>query len=280
MMRSGGGLALACAMAMGLLTVTAHAFDETKYPNWKGQWLALGGGGNAAWDASLPAGAGEQALLTPEYRAALAASIKAAAEGGPPVDPTARCVPAGMPRMMMAAQPFEIIITPGMTYFVLAAFDSIRHIYTDGRSFPAQIEPSFLGSSIGQWQDASGHGRFDTLVIETRAIRGPHTYDATGIPFHQDGEAVVTEKVYADKTDPNILHDEITTSDHALTRPWTVTRSYQRDAGQARPEWPEVACRQDASRVLIGNDYYQVGPDGLLLPAVQGQNRPDLKYFK
>jgi hypothetical protein len=35
----------------------------------------------------------------------------------------------------------------------------------------------------------------------------------------------LTEKVYADRSDPNILHDEITTADHALTRPWTVTRS-------------------------------------------------------
>jgi hypothetical protein len=227
-----------------------------------------------------PSAAGEQALLTPEYQAVFAASIKAEAAGGPPVDPTSRCVPAGMPRMMMGLQPMEIVITPGITYFMFPAFNSLRHIYTDGRSFPADIEPSFAGTSIGQWQDTDGDGRFDMLLIETRAIRGPHAYDAGGIPFHNDGEAVVTEKVYADKADPNTLHDEITTRDHALVRPWTVTRSYRRDPGQTRPDWLEAPCSQDVSRVLIGDQNYKVSPEGLLMPAVKGQKRPDLKYFK
>src|ERR1700745_3363884 len=142
-----------------------------------------------------------------------------------------------------------------MTYFMFAALDSLRRIYTDGRTFHGDMEPSFTGTSIGQWQDTDGDGRFDTLLIDTRAIRGPHIYDASGIPFHKDGEATITEKVYADKADPNILHDEITTRDHALKRPWTVTRSYRR-AADAQPEWLEVACKQDNSRILIGGQYY------------------------
>jgi hypothetical protein len=271
--------ALALAVLLSLSIAPAHAFDESKYPNWKGQWIEPGVGRTSAWDTTVPPGTGEQALLTPDYQAVLAASIKTAAEGGPPVDPTARCIPAAMPRMMMALQPLEIVITPDMTYFMFAALDSLRRIYTDGRKFQSDIEPSFTGTSIGQWQDTDGDGRFDTLLIETRAIRGPHIYDASGIPFHKDGEASTTEKVYADKADPNILHDEITVSDHALKRPWTVTRSYRR-AAAAQPEWPEVACARDGSRVLVGNEYYRVSGEGLLMPAVRGQKRPDLKYFK
>jgi len=91
---------------------------------------------------------------------------------------------------------------------------------------------------------------------------------------------VVTEKLYTDKADPDILHDEITTSDHALTRPWTVTRSYRRDPRQTRPDWPEVLCKPDAGRVLVGDHYYRVSPEGLLMPASKGQQPPDLKYFK
>jgi hypothetical protein len=184
-----------------------------------------------------------------------------------------------MPRMMMALQPFEIVITPAMTYFMFAALDSLRRIYTDGRTFQGDIEPSFTGTSIGQWQDTDGDGRFGTLLIETRAIRGPHTYDANGIPFHKDGETTVIEKVYADKADPNILHDEIIVSDDALKQPSTVTRNYRR-AAAAQPEWPEVPCPRDGSRVLIGDQYYRVSADGLLISAVRGQKRPDLKYFK
>jgi hypothetical protein len=270
--------ALALAAVLILPMAGARAFDQATFPDWKGQWVQVGAG-NPAWDTTLP-GAGEQALLTPEYQAVFTASIQAEADGGPSVDPTSRCIPAGMPRLMMAVLPMEIVITPGMTYFMFATLDSLRRIYTDGRSFPADIEPSFVGTSIGHWQDTDGDGRFDTLIIETRAIRGPHTYDASGIPFHKDGKAVVTEKVYADKIDPNILHDEITTSDHALTRPWTVTRSYRRDVGLAQPEWPEILCRPDSSQVLIGEQNYKVSPEGLLMPAFKGQKRPDLKYFK
>jgi hypothetical protein len=63
-------------------------------------------------------------------------------------------------------------------------------------------------------------------VAQRQACTPPSTAprSASGIPFHKNSEAVVTEKIYADKANPNILHDEITTTDHALTRPWTVTR--------------------------------------------------------
>jgi hypothetical protein len=185
-----------------------------------------------------------------------------------------------MPRMMMAIQPMEIVITPGATHFMFEQLNSLRRIYTDGHSFPDDIEPSFTGYSIGRWQETDGHGRFDTLVIETRGIKGPHTYDASGIPFHKDGEAVVTEKIFADKADPNILRDEITTSDHALMRPWTVTRSYLRDVRRGQPEWSEIICREDGGRVQIGDQSYKLSPEGLLMPAMRGQKPPNLKYFK
>jgi hypothetical protein len=273
-----GALALAA-----MLTVSiggARAFDEAKFPSWKGQWAQPGGLQNQAWDPAKPPGASQQAPLTPEYQAIFEASAKAQAAGGLAADPTARCVPAGMPRVMMAVEPMEIVITPGVTYFVFGRLNSLRRIYTDGRRFPDEIDPSFTGYSIGQWQDTDGHGGFDTLAIETRAIKGPHTYDASGIPFHKDDQAVVTEKLYADKADPNILHDEITTSDHALTRPWTVTRSYRRDARQSQPEWLEIVCRDEGKQIQIGDQSYKLSPEGLLMPAIKGQTPPNLKYFK
>src|SRR5438067_1514271 len=215
-----GAFTLVAVLTLSI--ISARAFDETKYPNWKGQWVQLGGNQDSPWDPTMPPGTGQQAPLTPEYQAIFEANLKIAAEGGLGPDPTARCIPAGVPRAMMAVQPMEIVINPNVTYVVLE--QTLRRIHTDGRTFPADVEPSFSGTSIGQWQDADGDGRFDTLVIETRGIKGPHTYDASGIPFHKDGQAVVTEKLHADKTDPNILHNEITATDRALTRPWTATR--------------------------------------------------------
>ena len=242
MLQSAIGLVAATAALFALLS-GAQAFDETKYPDWKGQWSAIGGGRNSSWDATKPPGAGEQAPLTPEYQAIFDANARDFANGGPEPDPSVRCTPAGMPRVMLAEQPMEIVTTPNTAYFIFGSFNTLRLVYTDGRKFPNGLDASFAGYSIGEWQDTDGDGRFDTLLIETRGIKGPHTYDASGIPFHTDEEAVVREKVYSDRADPNILHDEITTLDHVLTRPWTVTRSYRRDPGQGRPEWSGAHLR-------------------------------------
>jgi hypothetical protein len=274
------GATFVMAAALTLSIVGAQAFDETRYPNWKGQWLQFGGDQASSWDPGKPPGAGQEAPLTAEYQAMFAAGAKSAAEGGLGLDPTVRCIPAGVPRVMMATQPMEIVITPSVTYFVLEQFSTLRQVYTDGRKFPDDVDPSFAGYSVGEWQDTGGAGRFDTLVIETRGIKGPHTYNASGLPFHKDGEAIIRERLYADKSDPNILHDEITTTDHALTRPWTVTRSYRRDPRQPQPEWSEFVCSEDTSRVQIGDQSYKLSPEGFLMPAGRGQKPPDLKYFK
>ena len=138
--------------------------------------------------------------------------------GGPGNVPSWYCLPQGLPMMMNAYDPMEIVVTPDTTYILISHVnDSYRRIYTDGRSWPEEVEPTFAGYSIGKWLDEDGDGRFDTLEIETRHLKLPRTDDATGFPFHKDGEAVVKEQIYLDKTDHNLLHDDITTIDHALT---------------------------------------------------------------
>jgi hypothetical protein len=155
--------------------------------------------------------------------------------------------------------------------------DQIRRIYTDGREFPAEIEPSFLGYSIGHWADTDGDGRFDTLVVETRGIKPRHVYDSAGAPFHKDGQAVIKERIFLDKADPNVLHDELTISDNALTRPYTVTRSHKRSPKP--PVWTEVVCSEDQHQVKIGSERYYLNADGELMPTRKHQPPPDLKHF-
>jgi hypothetical protein len=144
--------AVALATAIAALS-GAQAFDESKYPNWKGQWVQFGGNQESSWDPTKPSGAGQQAPLTAEYEAIFEANVKRAAEGGIGVDPTARCIPGGLPRVMMAERPMEIVITPGATYFMMEQFRTLRRVYTDARKFPDFIEPTFNGYSIGEWQD-------------------------------------------------------------------------------------------------------------------------------
>jgi hypothetical protein len=282
LMRHAGSCRLvAQAVAVLVASLTAaNAFDETPYPNWRGIWQQFGGSRDTLWDPSKPAGSLQQAPLTPEYRAIYEATLRNEGQGGLEADPTARCIPAGFPRVMIATRPMEIVITPATTYFMIQQFNTLRRIYTDGRKFPDDYELSYTGYSIGQWRDTDRDGKYDTLLIETRGIKGPHSYDASGIPFHSDNGAIITEKVFADSNDPNILRDEITTTDHALTHPWTVTHSYTRAGPQALLDWSEHLCTADESRVEIANQIYKLSPEGLLMPARRGQKPPDLKYFK
>jgi hypothetical protein len=260
-------------VALGV-TVGARAHDEGQYPDLKGQWVTPGINKDSPWDPGKPAGAGQQAPLTPEYKAIFETTLKKRAESGLGEPPS--CIPPGMPRTMMVYEPMEIIAMPDTTYIMLSYMGEFRRIYTDGRKFPDELEPSYAGYSIGKWEDTDGDGRLDTLAVETRGMKGNRSFDSSGIPLHKDNETVVKERIWIDKADANLLHDEVTTIDNALTRPWTVTRDYRRDR---EAEWNEYVCSEENRMVTIGDETYSVSEDGYLTPTRKGQPAPDLRYF-
>ena len=101
------------AVALPIMIIgTATAFDDSKYPDLKGQWrttnrgLIAGGAGGFRWDESKPPSTapnlGQEPPLTPEYRAIYQANLDDMAKGGQGIDPTYKCVSPGMPRVMIA----------------------------------------------------------------------------------------------------------------------------------------------------------------------------------
>ena len=183
--------------------------------------------------------------------------------------------------MMMAAfYPQEFIVTPETTYILINnARSRPPHLHRRPRLAHRQIEPSYAGYSIGKWIDGDGDGRYDVLEVETRGFKGPRAYDGTGLPLHYDNQSIFKERIYLDKTDPNILHDEITVIDHALTRPWTVDKRYRRNA-DPQPAWLEYVCNENNAQINVGKENYYLSADGFLMPARKDQAPPDLRYFK
>jgi hypothetical protein len=275
-----GPVALALAAALTMTAGVAQAADDAKYPNWKGQWAAINprlGGQAIKFDPTKAWGRAQQAPLTPEYQKVHEDSMADQAKGGLGNYPTARCLPGGMPRMMASARQ-EYVITPETTYVFLG--DERRRIYTDGRDWPAEIEATYEGYSIGHWIDEDGDGVYDVLEVETRGpFRGPRAYDATGLPLHFDNQSTFKERFHLDKADANLLHDEITVFDHALTRPWGVDKTFKRDPNP-HPSWARTGCVEGNQQVMIGKENYFISADGLLMPAKKDQAPPDLKYFK
>jgi hypothetical protein len=275
--------ALAFAAALLATVPAAQAFDDAKYLDLSGKWVAvrLPVGGQPGFDPTKPWGLGQQAPLTPEYQKVLETSLAEQANGGQGNWPTgAACLPPGMPAMMTLFQAMEIIVLPETTYIRIDhAHDSHRRIFTDGRDWPKEVEPSFMGYSIGKWIDENHDGRFNVLEVETRHLKGPRALDPAGMPTHADGKSVVKERIFFDKADPKLLHDEITLIDNAYTRPWTVLKTYRREPEQ-HPDWYEYNCAGDNELIIIGKETYFRGGDGNLMPTRKDQPAPDLRYFR
>src|ERR1700732_2209561 len=145
---------LALTVAMGLTIAGAAAFDEAKYPDWKGQWsrlktLRTQASPNPSFDPNKFQGFAQEAPLTPEYRAILEASLADQAAGGSGLDRDYVCFPAGMPRMMNVYSTMEIVVMREVTHILMGFLNENRRIFTDGRSWSEHIEPSVAGHSIG-----------------------------------------------------------------------------------------------------------------------------------
>jgi hypothetical protein len=259
----------------------ARAADGPKYPNWKGEWDEVAprlGGQRVKFDPNKLFGPGQAAPLTPEYKKIHEESMADQALGGQGnfID-HARCIPGGMPSMMSGGTQ-EYVITPETTY--ISTGNDLRRVFTDGRPWPTDIEPTYQGFSMGKWIDEDGDGVYDVLEVETRGpFKGPRAYDATGLPLHFDNESTFKERFHLDKNNPNLLHDEITVFDHALTRPWSADKTFRRNPNPY-PNFSRVACTEGSNYVVVGTEVYFLSGDGFLMPTKKDQAPPDPRYFK
>ena len=96
------------------------------------------------------------------------------------------------------------------------------------------------------------------------------------IPLHENDSTVVKERIALDKSNPDVMLNEITTIDDAFAKPWTVTRKYRR---MKNTEYSEYNC-EDKHNVVINGETYWIGIDGFLMPIAKDQPPPDLRHFQ
>ena len=128
-------------------------------------------------------------------------------------DPSAQCLPQGLPRMDAAPGEWKLVQTPGFIVIVYEAFSSYwRQIFLDGRELAADATPTWIGYSTGKW-----HG--DTLVVDTKGFNGKAWLDLMGKP---STEALhVIERFH--RKDFGHMDIQITIDDpKAYTKPWTL----------------------------------------------------------
>lgn len=159
------------------------------------------------------------APLRSPYKEKYEATLAESARGVVTFDPTALCLPPGMPRMMKATYGIELLQTAGQVTITSEWQAASRRIWTDGRKHPPEDEllPSYAGHSIGRWEG-------DTLVVDTVGVRDDVLIDQSGLPIST--KLRITERIR--QTEPGLLVDEITIDDPLVfTAPWTMRNRYR-----------------------------------------------------
>ncbi len=209
---------------------TADWAALAKLPDFTGVWEAPLGGG--AKSLVIPPGAAKKSPqksashskfptfpmrqglpLTPEW----AAKVQALKARGAQDSDSANCLPPGMPGIMGQPYPYEFLLTPGQVTIVGEAYMIVRHIYTDGRTLPADPDPNFFGTSVGHWEG-------NTLVAESVGF-SPQTEIEPGVPHSNKMKIIERFRLL----DPDTMSIETTVIDPiALTHPYTTTRTLKR----------------------------------------------------
>jgi hypothetical protein len=155
-------------------------------------------------------------------------------------DYTGHCLPQGMTRSMNSPFPIEIIQTAKRVAILFEAWNVFHVIPTDGRAFPADIEPTWIGTSIGHWDG-------DTFVVETRGFNGKTNLDTAG---HQHSDQMHLTQRFT-RTDEKHMAYEVIIDDPILyTRPWKNVRTFT-----LRPDWElmEYSCMENNKDLLDGH---------------------------
>ena len=148
-------------------------------------------------------------LLTPAYAAKYQAAKQDQVKGKP-VDPTAACLPQGMPNIMYGPFAMEIVLAPTQMNFFSEWNEQTRHIYIGEEKHPADLMPTYNGHSIAHWDG-------DTLVVDTIGIRPETWLQEEGM--HHSDKLHIVERFHL--VPPDLLQDDMTMEDpEALTQPW------------------------------------------------------------
>lgn len=140
------------------------------------------------------------------------------------------CLPRGVPDTINEPYPIQIVQTPTQVVILYEAGEYFRVIPTDGRPHPEDLDPTWMGNSVGHWDG-------DTLVVD---VTGVNDKVSVGEYRHTTAYHVVerfqrvsydTLKYSATIDDPNVF-----------AAPWTEVSTLT-----LHPEWQiqEYICNEN-----------------------------------
>ena len=154
----------------------------------------------------------------PEYRAKLTQAAREAVDAyvWERDNPLQNCSSKGMPMIMEAPYPFEIVRDGDDILWHNEEYDTVRRFHMDPNATAEGQPPSLLGYSVGRWEDEH------TLVVTTTKMGWGH-FDGLGVPITPEAVAVERFEMtpQGDRldysmtvTDPSIFLEPVTLGKH------------------------------------------------------------------
>lgn len=194
-------------------------------PDLTGVWSIVG------HSSALHTADGKTPPLKPDANVVYQQHLASAAKGDRAFDGTSSCLPPGLPRLLLAQEPFEIMQRDKAVYFVSQVNRLPRRAYFGEQlPNPQDVDPLYLGFSVARWEG-------DTLVIDSASFRDGTLLDDSGLPHSEDMR--LTERYRLGK-DGKTLHARFTIEDpKTFTQAWEARAEYKKLPGY---EIPEEVC--------------------------------------
>ena len=160
----------------------------------------------------------------------------------PKFDYGVHCLPWGYVRSWGTPYPLEFVQNANRLAILFEQNNMFHVVFTDGRDHPKNLDPTWLGNSVGRWEG-------DTLVIDTMGFNGQTWLDT-------EPERLTSEKLHVieriDRPDFQHLKYEVTVDDPQMyTRPWKNTRTFVlMKPGQ---EIMEYSCDENNKEITEGH---------------------------
>ena len=204
--------AAALALALAAPAVAAPPRTGTARVDLTGVWWTKG------YQPTMKTVDGQLPPFQPWAAAAYKKSLDAQDAGKPLLDSSTLCLPHGVPRIMYAPYPIQILQTPKQVTILHEVNHMVRLVYMN-EPHPDGLDDTYLGHSVGRWEG-------DTLVIDTIGLNDQTLLDRAGLP-HTTALHVVERlrPIEGGK----LLEDVITIDDpKTYTKPWNARITFER----------------------------------------------------
>lgn len=154
--------------------------------------------------------------------------------------PGAHCLPRGITNAG-ALFPFKLVQTPKLLVMIFEDdIPSHRQVFLDGRGHPKNMDPLWMGHSIGHWEG-------DTLVVDTVGFDDRSWLDPQGHPHTEMMHVIERFR----RPDLGHLEIEFTIDDPgAYKKPWVIRRASDLDTADDVGEYVCTENEKDAGHLV------------------------------